>query len=301
MKQVVLVIALCCVFLSGKAQTGIGTTTPSASAKLEVASSTQGFLPPRLALTATNAASPVNSPATGLIVYNTATTGTAPNNVMPGYYFWNGTNWATIATALGSSQNIAGDIKSGIQQTDHSGWIKLDGRAKSSLTASQQARATALGIGTNLPDATNSYLSQNGGLMGAVSGSNTVVLSQANLPNVNFTGTSGNSGNHAHNVDPPLTYTNNSGNHYHEMPFNNDDYNGSGGGNQSLEDDGGGWSYRGTTWAGDHNHYVDIPNFTSSTNGDHNHSISVSSGGSGTAITVAPKTLSVTMFIYLGN
>ena len=37
--------------LTIQAQTGIGTTTPSASAKLEVASTTQGFLPPRLALT----------------------------------------------------------------------------------------------------------------------------------------------------------------------------------------------------------------------------------------------------------
>ena len=38
------------------AQTGIGTSTPSPSAKLEVASTNQGFLPPRIALTATNAA-----------------------------------------------------------------------------------------------------------------------------------------------------------------------------------------------------------------------------------------------------
>jgi hypothetical protein len=100
MKKRVLVLAFFFVFLNGKAQTGIGTTTPSASAKLEVASTTQGFLPPRLALTATNAASPVSSPATGLIVYNTATTGTAPTNVIPGYYYWNGSAWINI---IGSS------------------------------------------------------------------------------------------------------------------------------------------------------------------------------------------------------
>jgi hypothetical protein len=78
------------------AQTGIGTTTPNASAKLDVNSSTQGFLPPRVALTASNAFSPVvgtSTNATGLIVYNTATAGTAPNNVVPGYYFWNGSTW----------------------------------------------------------------------------------------------------------------------------------------------------------------------------------------------------------------
>ncbi len=68
MKRGIVIIALFLVFLSGNAQTGIGTTTPSPSAKLEVASSNQGFLPPRIALTAINNASPVTSPATGLLV-----------------------------------------------------------------------------------------------------------------------------------------------------------------------------------------------------------------------------------------
>jgi hypothetical protein len=108
MKKGVAVLALFLVFLSGKAQTGIGTTTPSASAKLEVASTTQGFLPPRLALTATNAASPVTSPATGLIVYNTATAGTVPNNVSPGYYYWNGSAWVAVIGATTPS-SIAGN------------------------------------------------------------------------------------------------------------------------------------------------------------------------------------------------
>lgn len=96
MKQALYIVVMCCIFLSGKAQTGIGTNTPNASAKLEVASINQGFLPPRIALTATNASSPVTSPATGLLVYNTATTGTAPNNVAPGYYYWNGSAWVAI-------------------------------------------------------------------------------------------------------------------------------------------------------------------------------------------------------------
>lgn len=96
MKKGIVLLVFSLAFLSGKAQTGIGTTTPSPSAKLEVASTNQGFLPPRIALTAANAASPVTSPATGLLVYNTATTGSAPNNVAPGYYYWNGTAWVAI-------------------------------------------------------------------------------------------------------------------------------------------------------------------------------------------------------------
>jgi hypothetical protein len=89
--------------LQVEAQTGIGTTTPNASAKLEVASTTQGFLPPRVALTATNVFSPIvgtSSTATGLLVYNTASTGNAPNNVVPGYYYWNGTVWVQISNGL---------------------------------------------------------------------------------------------------------------------------------------------------------------------------------------------------------
>ena len=72
------------------AQTGIGTSTPDASAKLEVASTNKGFLPPRVALTATNSASPITSPATGLLIFNTASAGTIPNQVSPGYYYWDG-------------------------------------------------------------------------------------------------------------------------------------------------------------------------------------------------------------------
>jgi DNA-binding protein len=70
---------------------GINATgaTPDASAALDVANSTKGMLVPRVALTGVNSASPITSPATSLIIYNTATAGTAPNDVTPGYYFWN--------------------------------------------------------------------------------------------------------------------------------------------------------------------------------------------------------------------
>ncbi|WP_296687203.1 hypothetical protein [Flavobacterium sp.] len=82
------------------AQTGIGTTTPNASAKLEVYATNKGFLPPRIALTATTDASTIASPAAGLLIYNTATAGAAPNNIVPGYYYWNGTAWIQIAGGL---------------------------------------------------------------------------------------------------------------------------------------------------------------------------------------------------------
>jgi hypothetical protein len=90
-------------FLNSTAQTGIGTTTPNASAKLEVMATDKGFLPPRVTLTASNVFSPIvgtSANATGLLVYNTNSAGSAPNNVVPGYYYWNGTAWIQISGGL---------------------------------------------------------------------------------------------------------------------------------------------------------------------------------------------------------
>jgi hypothetical protein len=81
-------------------QIGIGTSSPDASAALEVASTNKGFLPPRVALTSSTDSATITSPATGLMVYNTATAGTAPFNVSPGVYVNNGTpaspSWAIV-------------------------------------------------------------------------------------------------------------------------------------------------------------------------------------------------------------
>ena len=113
--QYLLIIALL-FSLNVISQTGIGTTTPNASAKLEVNSTDKGFLPPRVALTATNAFSPITglsgstalATAAGLLVYNTATAGSAPNNVVPGYYYWNGNAWVQISGGLVIESRSAG-------------------------------------------------------------------------------------------------------------------------------------------------------------------------------------------------
>lgn len=49
---------------------GIGTTTPNASALLEISSTAKGFLPPRMTTTQRDS---ITLPATGLVVYNTTT------------------------------------------------------------------------------------------------------------------------------------------------------------------------------------------------------------------------------------
>ncbi len=88
------------------AQTGIGTTTPDASAKLEVSATNKGFLPPRVTLTSVTDATTIPSPATGLLVYNIGSVG-----LQSGYYYWNGSSWATIATSsIAGSGVVASDL-----------------------------------------------------------------------------------------------------------------------------------------------------------------------------------------------
>jgi len=91
-------ISLSILLLSASAysQVGIGTTTPNSSAQLEVKSSSKGFLPPRIALTSVSDNSTISTPATGLLIFNTASAGTTPYNVTPGYYYWNGSNWVRL-------------------------------------------------------------------------------------------------------------------------------------------------------------------------------------------------------------
>jgi hypothetical protein len=87
--------------LSAFSQTGIGTTTPNASAKLDVYSTNKGFLPPRVSLTSATDATTIATPAEGLLVYNLGSVG-----LQAGYYYWNGANWATIATATSAGNGV---------------------------------------------------------------------------------------------------------------------------------------------------------------------------------------------------
>lgn len=83
-------------------QVGIGTSNPNGA--LEVNSSTNGVIVSNVALTSKNVASPVVNPnggalMIGTLVWNTATAGVAPNNVIPGFYYWDGTSWVAIGSA----------------------------------------------------------------------------------------------------------------------------------------------------------------------------------------------------------
>lgn len=101
-------------------------------------------------------------------------------------------------THFGNHSNTIGDVKEAIIEEDHNGWVLLDGRSTSTLTATQQNEAAALGYINNLPDATGAYLIQNGTSLGTLSGSNEKYLVQSNLPPVQIPLTTNTSGAHTH-------------------------------------------------------------------------------------------------------
>jgi trimeric autotransporter adhesin len=91
-------------------QVGIGTSSVHSSAKLQIESSNKGFLPPRVELTGTMDVSTIASPATGLLIYNSATAGTSPNNVTPGYYYYVGSAWVRLTVPTDNAANVSGVV-----------------------------------------------------------------------------------------------------------------------------------------------------------------------------------------------
>jgi hypothetical protein len=326
MKKIIYTLFLLAASSQLQAQVGIGTNTPDNSAMLEVQSNERGILFPRMTSAQRNG---IASPANGLHVFDTNT-----NSL----WFYNGSFWVNYA-----AQSKYGDVKSGVQTADHEGWVLLDGRAINTLSATQQAVVSSLGLTGNLPDASNAYLSQNGNPMATVSGANTTALTQANLPNVSFSGTAasagghnhqgatGNAGGHNHtgttSADGNHSHTGNTstnGNHSHAIGRRQnpdagafDNGSGNAGENSAATTDRAYLGTFNTSSNGNHSHTLNIDSngnhshtFTTTTNGAHTHTIStdgvhthtvtVSSGGSATPINIAPQTLSVNMFIYLG-
>ena len=78
-------------------QIGVLTNTPDASSALDIVSTTKGLLIPRVTLTSSlSSPSPVTSPATGLLVYNSGA------NQPEGFYYWSGSSWVKLETGTGT-------------------------------------------------------------------------------------------------------------------------------------------------------------------------------------------------------
>ncbi len=96
--------------LKAQIRAGLPTAPPDGSAALDVSggpypsgSEYRGIAPPKVALSKTSASTPVTKPATGLLIYNTATV----NDVTPGYYYWEGTRWLRFETATKAAARVA--------------------------------------------------------------------------------------------------------------------------------------------------------------------------------------------------
>ncbi|OAB79662.1 hypothetical protein [Cochleicola gelatinilyticus] len=80
-----------------QAQVGVNTTTISDGVMLQIESSNSGVLLPRVALVSRSATTPLTGTlTTGTLVFNTAVSGVFPNNVIPGFYFWDVNQWRNI-------------------------------------------------------------------------------------------------------------------------------------------------------------------------------------------------------------
>ena len=103
MKKITLTIYLLFSIISN-AQVGINTTNPNAA--FDIQSDKNGILIPRVKLSDALDITTVINPAGGVLeistlVYNSNTSGVAPDDVTDGFYYWNGLRWIPIAGLSG--------------------------------------------------------------------------------------------------------------------------------------------------------------------------------------------------------
>jgi hypothetical protein len=238
---------------------GVGTITPDASAQVDIPSVTKGLLMPRMTAAQRIV---IATPASGLMVFQTDGTS--------GFYFYTGSVWEILA----AKTEEMGDTKYSWLAANHSGWYLMNGQAKSTLSVEAQAAATALGIGTNLPD-TRDQLTKNrasaGEAIGSVSSSNTILLAQTNLPNTSLTAIS--AGAHTHSYSDAHWSSNSVGNN----------------------------GLLGANAAEDNDNSKKTTNETSLSNGAHTHTTYINGNVTQTSVDTRQASFNVNQFIYLGN
>lgn len=168
------------------AQVGIGTTTPGGA--LDIYSSTEGLLIPRVALTITTSALPLISPTVSELVYNSATAA----DVTPGYYYWNGAIWVRLTAGGTTDWSILGNIGivDGINYIGTAALTNVDvAFRRNNLPAGKIGlTSTSFGVGAlNVGAATNSTAFGTNALKVNTSGTNNVAFGNGTLAS-NVTG-----------------------------------------------------------------------------------------------------------------
>lgn len=94
---------------------GLGTNTPHPSAKLHISDANRGLLLPQVSLVAVNNnTTPINNPATGLLIWNTNPSTTGGDGT--GFYYWEGSQWIALRSNIGVNNGlslISGNIELG--------------------------------------------------------------------------------------------------------------------------------------------------------------------------------------------
>ncbi len=113
-KVLLLVMFLMATDLQAQNNVGIGTTTPDASAILELQSTTQGVLIPRMTIVQRGN---ISSPATGLLVYQT--------DGIFGFYYYTGTAWTNL-NEISEIVDADGNTKIQVEKTANDDIIRFD-------------------------------------------------------------------------------------------------------------------------------------------------------------------------------
>ena len=133
---------------------GIGTNSPDASAKLHIEDPNRGILVPQVSISNVSLSSPVTSPATGLLVWNT--NAGAIGGSGQGFYFWNGAMWMVLGSGGHNTLDMAydeGGIGAGRVITADAGTIEINGTGGLMIDANTTSLSS--GVQVNNTNGTN--------------------------------------------------------------------------------------------------------------------------------------------------
>ncbi len=117
------------------AQVGVGTSTPDASAQMDLTSTSKGFLVPRMLASQKSA---ISSPTTGLLIYQT--------DGSSGFYYFTGSSWISLTSSAVAVTGLDGLSDAKVEGTNFTGSILLGHQTTGTLN--NAFYNTGIGLGT---------------------------------------------------------------------------------------------------------------------------------------------------------